>query len=141
MKYKYIIQIYIIVTLVVFCNLKVAAFESGNAFIDTPSLPEGTITLKGTIMCNTAVEGGALSATGWGSNIRQRLIEEHELVFFAITGTKEIDDILSGLLDAYFPVKGMNTDQAQAVIDGFKKDLKFYLKTDAGIEQIGRAHV
>ena len=100
----------------------------------TVSAPEGTTTLKGNIMCNTAVEGGALSATGWGRDIRQRLIEEHALVFFAITGTKEVDNIVSALLDAYFPAEGMNTDQAQAVIDGLKKDLKFYLKTDAGIE-------
>ena len=130
MKYKYIIQIYIIVALVVFCNLKVTALESGCAFTDTPSLPEGTITLKGNVMCNTAVEGEAFLA--------ERSPSEHELVFFAVTGTKEIDDMLSGLLDAHFPAEGMNSTQAQDLIDGFKKDLKFYLKCDAGVETPGK---
>ena len=55
----------IIVVLVIFCNTKTYGI---------PSYPEGTITLKGNVMCNTAVEGEVF--------IKERLPEEHELVFF-----------------------------------------------------------
>ena len=130
MKFNCIIRICTLVVIVLFCNLKVAALESGNTFVDAPSYPEGTITLKGNVMCNTAVEGEAF--------LPERDSSDHELVFFAVTGIKEVDDVLSALLDAHFPAEGMNTIQAQDLIDGFKRDLKFYLKCDAGIEKPGQ---
>ena len=99
----FIVTICITISNIFFCNPVIGV---------TSSAPEGTITLKGIVMCNTAAEGEAF--------IKERLIDEHALVFFAITGTKEVDNTVSVLLDTYFPAKGMNTDQAQAVIDGFK---------------------
>jgi len=110
-----------IIVLVTFCKLEIGC---------TASPLDKNITLKGNVMCNTAVDGEVF--------IKQRLPEEHELVFFAVTGTKEVDNIVSALLDAYFPAEGMNTDQAQGLIDGFKRELKFFLKCDAGIETPGQ---
>ena len=110
-----------IIVLVTFCKLETGC---------TASPLDKNITLKGNVMCNTAVDGEAF--------IKQRLPGEHELVFFAVTGTKEVDNIVSALLDAYFPAEGMNTDQAQGLIDGFKRELKFFLKCDAGIETPGQ---
>lgn len=49
------------------------------------------------------------------------------LVLFAVEGTPEVAAIVDGLMAKYFPGQSMDGDQARGLLQGFEKNLKFYI--------------
>ena len=72
------------------------------------------------IRCTTAAEMGIPEEQYCNSG-------DHTPVIFAVEGTSEIEATLAKLVDEYFPVGGMNVDQAQAFQKAYDARLKYTL--------------
>jgi formylglycine-generating enzyme required for sulfatase activity len=76
------------------------------------------VTLKGSLVCN-------------GACIPDPKEADHVMVLFAIDGTSEIRSELDSIMKEFYPVRGLNAEAAQNLMDQFSVRLKFYMVPDS----------
>ena len=108
-----------------------------------------TVTIKGSVVCNRTTDKTQWHQCCNSVNIRHCYCHnpircttvaemgipeeqycnsgDHTPVVFAIEGMPEIESTLAKLVETFFPADGMNADQAQAFLNAYNTQLKYYL--------------
>src|SRR5262249_12452288 len=100
-------------------TLLFATALAGYAQAQASSRARGTeVTLKGSLVC----QGVCISDPNAG---------DHEVVLFAIEGTRDIRAEVNKIMKEFYPDKGLDADAAQKLMDRFSARLKYYIAPDS----------
>jgi formylglycine-generating enzyme required for sulfatase activity len=85
---------------------------------DQPPDKSAPVTLKGSMVCN-------------GACVADPKEEDHVMVLFALDGTADIRSEVDKIMKEFYPVKGLDGDAAQKLMDQFSARLKYYIAPDS----------